>query len=107
MKKRARRKGTAFDGYVRERMKDAAFAEEYRRARVEIREIDRLVRSLDACRVAAELPKAELARRIRARPELIRRLFTADSPNPTLATLVKLADALDLKIELVPKHEVG
>ena len=107
MAKRARRMKTAFDRYVREHMQDAEFAKQYRQARDEVREIDRLVRSLDACRVAAQLPKAELARRIQARPELVRRLFTADSPNPTLATLVKLADALDLKLELVPKHKVA
>ena len=36
----------------------------------------------------------DLARRIEARPEVVRRLFTAGDSNPTLATVIKLAEAL-------------
>lgn len=39
-----------------------------------------------------------MARRAGVKPEAIRRLFSAQSPNPTLATLVALAGALDLEL---------
>ena len=94
---------TGFDAYFQTRMKDPDFATAYTTARSEIREVDRLVRFLDYIRVAADIPKAELARRIRATPEIVRRLFTSKAPNPTLTTMVKLADALGLRLELVPK----
>ena len=35
-------------------------------------------------------------------PEAVRRLFSVDSPNPTIGTLTALADALGL--ELVPQR---
>lgn len=45
-----------------------------------------------------------LARQIEARPEIVRRLFTADGANPTLATVLKLAEALGFHLELVPNR---
>ena len=91
----ARRTRTAFDKYVNQRMKDRAFAEEYEAARTEIEQIDKLVRFLDDARLAADMNKAELARRIGAKPEIVRRLFTTDSPNPTMKTMVKVGKPLD------------
>jgi len=99
------RKQTGFDKYLDQRLKDADFAAEYEEARREIDEVDRLVRFLDETRLAARLSKAELARRIRSKPEMVRRLFTSQSPNPTMSTMVKLADALGLRLELVPNDE--
>jgi DNA-binding phage protein len=94
---------TSFDSYFDKRMRDPAFAAGYAEARAQIDTIDSLVRLLDATRVAADVPKAELARRIDAKPEIIRRLFTTASPNPTMATVLKVADALGLTLQLVPK----
>ena len=36
------------------------------------------------------------------RPEVIRRLFSAESPNPTLSTLVALAEALEMELAAEP-----
>jgi transcriptional regulator with XRE-family HTH domain len=44
------------------------------------------------------MTKAELARRAGMAPEVVRRLFTAEGPNPTAATLVALADVLDVEL---------
>ena len=55
--------------------------------------------SLDAVPV-----KAELARRAGVKPEAIRRLFSAEKPNPTLTTLVALAGVLDLEIRPTPRR---
>ena len=38
------------------------------------------------------------------KPEAIRRLFSAEKPNPTLTTLVALAGALDLEIRPTPRR---
>jgi transcriptional regulator with XRE-family HTH domain len=48
------------------------------------------------------MTKAELARQAGMAPEAVRRLFTADGANPTAATLIALADALDVEIVARP-----
>lgn len=96
-------RGTAFDRYIRDRMKDPAFASAYRAARAEIDSVDALVRALDAARLMEGMSKAELARKINTAPEVLRRLFTAPSSNPTLDTVLKLAGAMGLRLQLVPR----
>jgi ribosome-binding protein aMBF1 (putative translation factor) len=63
---------------------------------------DQLVRAMDAARVELGMSKAELARRIGAKPEIVRRLFTARTANPTLNTVAQIADVLGLRLDLVP-----
>ena len=93
---------TAFDSYVAGQMKKPRFRTAYTKARREIDAVDQIVRALDAARIDAGISKAELARAISAKPEIVRRLFTTTTSNPTLATVVKLAAALGRKLELVP-----
>lgn len=102
----ARRK-TAFDKYFDQRMKDPAFASAYTEARAVIDSTDSLIRALDEARLLVGVSKAELARRIEARPEIVRRLFTAEDANPTLSTVLKLADALGFHLELVPNRQAA
>jgi hypothetical protein len=102
MRPTARRPKTGFDTFFESQMADPEFAAAYTEARAEIDGVDGLVRALDEARVAVGLSKAELARRIDAKPEVVRRLFTTDAPNPTMATVVKLATVLGLRFELVP-----
>ncbi|HMR75099.1 MAG TPA: helix-turn-helix transcriptional regulator [Polyangiaceae bacterium] len=99
----SKRKKTGFDKFFDERMRDAKFREGYEKVRSEIDAVDALVRALDAARVDAGVSKAELARQISAEPAAIRRLFTADRANPTLATFAKLAEALGYEILLAQK----
>ena len=94
--------GAAFDKYLAQRKNDPAFAKEYAEARAEIDSIDRLVNSLDQVREAKGVSKAALARAIGVRPEMVRRLMTAEGQNPTLRTVVKLASELGCHLELVP-----
>ena len=98
------RKKTAFDRYFDARMKDPAFASSYAEARAVIDSTDALIRALDKARLLLGVSKAELARQIAARPEIVRRLFTADDPNPTLSTVLRLAEALGFHLELVPNR---
>jgi DNA-binding phage protein len=93
---------TAFDKYFEKRMAKPEFARAYVDARAVIDSTDALVRALDEARLLGGLSKAELARRIEARPEVVRRLFTAHASNPTLETVLRLASALDFHLELVP-----
>ena len=101
----AGKRKTAFDRYLDERLRDKEFAREYTEARAEINTIDQIIRLLDTARKKLNLSKADLARRIGAKPEIVRRLLTAEDPNPTISTVVKIAAALDLRLDLVPKKE--
>jgi DNA-binding phage protein len=92
---------TGADRYFARRASEPGYAEAYDEARRRDA-IDRLVRALDDRREELGLSKAELARRAELAPEAVRRLFSADSPNPTIGTLTALADALGL--ELVPQR---
>jgi DNA-binding phage protein len=83
---------TGFDRYFDSRMNDAEYA------------TDKLVRALDDVRIAKGLSKAELARRISAKPEIVRRLFTAHSANPTITTVITVANALGLHLALLPNR---
>jgi DNA-binding phage protein len=96
----ARRK-TAFDQYVAKRMKSREFAEAYKRASIEIRAADELIRRLDEIRAANRISKAELARRTGIPAETIRKLFTAQDVNPTMNTFLRLSAGVGLNLELV------
>ena len=89
---------TGAERYFAERAEEPGFTDAYAEARRRIDQIDRLVLALDEHREALGITKAELARRADLAPEAIRRLFSTDSPNPTLATLTAIADALDLEL---------
>jgi ribosome-binding protein aMBF1 (putative translation factor) len=96
----AARRRTGFDKFFAAQMRDPSFAKRYPRARAEVDAVDRIVRALDEARVALGMSKAELARLISAKPEIVRRLFTSKAANPTLATVVKVASALGYTLEL-------
>jgi hypothetical protein len=91
---------TGFDRFLHEQMRDRSFARGMRRARQEVDAVDQIIRALDESRIDLRISKAELARSISAKPEIVRRLLTAKSPNPTLATVVKIAAALRLRVQL-------
>jgi len=82
-------------------MRDPTFAALSRDIAVKIRTTDRLVQALDSVRVANGMSKAELARRINAKPEIVRRLFTTRSANPTMATIIAITKALGFHLVLV------
>ena len=93
---------TGAERYLNSRRSSADYELAYGAARRRIDQIDSIVRMLDQRRCTLELSKAELARRSNLRPEVIRRLFSAKSPNPTLSTLVALAEALEMELTAKP-----
>ncbi|MFI5296746.1 MAG: helix-turn-helix domain-containing protein [Polyangiales bacterium] len=97
----ARTQKTAFDKFFDEQMAAPGFAKAYTEARAEVDAIDRIVRAIDEARVQRDMTKADLARVSGIRPELVRRLFTADSPNPTLDTVVRLMAAVGCTLDVV------
>lgn len=100
---RSQRPKTSFDKYFATQLKDATFKREYERARREIDSVDAFVRALDARREEAGVSKAALAQRVGMSPEIVRRLFTAADPNPTLDTVMRLVVALDCNLGLEPR----
>lgn len=96
---------TAFNKYVEGRMKDPTFAASSRDVTAKIDATDKLVQALDSVRLANGMSKAALARRIGAKPEIVRRLFTARSPNPTLSTVIAVMNALGFHLTLVPNRK--
>jgi transcriptional regulator with XRE-family HTH domain len=67
---------------------------------------DDLVRSLDTRRQELGLTKADLAQRSKLPPAAVRRLFSQQHKNPTLTTLVAIADALDVRVCAVTSNDV-
>ena len=98
-------KKTAVDRYFDARMKNPEFAAAYRDERAIIDSTDTLIRLLDEARALDGVSKADLARKMEARPEIVRRLFTAKDSNPTLVTILKLVAALGFRLELVPNRD--
>lgn len=89
---------TGAERYLAEQTRDPEYRDAYEEARRRIDQVDNLVRALDGRREQLGLTKADLARRADLAPEAVRRLFSADSPNPTASTLAALADALELDL---------
>ena len=56
----------------------------------------------DQARERSGLTKADVARRIDAKPEIVRRLLTEAGSNPTMTTVLKVAAAVGCHLELVP-----
>jgi DNA-binding phage protein len=95
---------TGAERYLARRLEDPEYRDAYEQARERIDQIDAVIRALDERRAELRLTKAELARRAGVKPEAIRRLFSAEKPNPTLATLAALAGALDLELRPQPRR---
>jgi DNA-binding phage protein len=93
---------TGFDKWVATKLKSPGFAKAHQDARKHIEAVDGIVRALDQIREDSGISKAELARSIDAKPEIVRRLFTKAGANPTLETVVEIAAALGLELQLVP-----
>ena len=93
---------TAAEKHLDRQLSDPSYASAYERASRRTAMFDDVVRSLEARREELGMTKAELARRADMPPAVIRRLFSQQHKNPTLASLAAIADALELKICVAP-----
>lgn len=64
--------------------------------------VRRILQAIEEERERQQLSKAELASIAGMPPAAVRRLLTAEGSNPTLRTVVSVADALGFEIELKP-----
>ena len=101
-----KREKTAFELDFERDMENPEYRAAYLAARARIDAIDALVRSIDQARVEQHMSKAALARRMGVAPEAIRRLFSAETPNPTIKTVIGAASALGYRLNLEPADEV-
>jgi ribosome-binding protein aMBF1 (putative translation factor) len=86
-----------------ERMRDPEFRAAHEQAAGAIAQTDHIIRTLDELRVEMGVSKAELARRIDRNASSIRRLFTAQQARPELPLIAEIAEALGLRIAVVPE----
>jgi ribosome-binding protein aMBF1 (putative translation factor) len=89
-----------FNALLAEKLEEPEFARHYAAESARIAAIDAVVNQLDDAREASKLSKAQLARAIGSDPSVVRRLLSAQTVNPTLATVAELAAVLGLKITL-------
>lgn len=93
------KKQTARQRWLAKRVKSPTFAAEFQKAREEIDVVDGFIRTLDERRAELGMSKEELARRVSQNPSALRRLLTSGG-NPSLKTVVELADAVGLVLRL-------
>ena len=95
---------TGAEHYFADQQRDPDYRRAYKAAKARIARTDALVRALDERREQRGMTKAALAKAAGLQPEVVRRLFTMDAPNPTASTLLALAEALDLEVVARPKQ---
>jgi DNA-binding phage protein len=91
---------TAYEQYRAKQLADPGFRALYEQNRSEIELIDTILSHIEKRRTELGLSKADLARLMGARPESVRRLLSAQSSNPTLFTVMKLASVLGMQIDI-------
>jgi DNA-binding phage protein len=82
------------------------YEEAYHAATRRITMFDDVVSALDARRRELGLTKADVANRANMPPAAVRRLFSQQRKNPTLTTLVAIADALSLSVSVLPRKPI-
>ena len=86
-----------------ERMRDPEFRAAYEQAAGAIAQTDHIIRTLDEMPAELGISKAELARQIDRNASSIRRLFTAHQAKPELPLIAAIAEALGLRLALIPE----
>ena len=93
---------TVFWTDLQQDLQDPEFRRAYVLETMRISATDDIVNAFDEAREQAGMSKADLARAIGLEPASIRRLFSAQAPNPTIGTLSDIATALGLRITIEP-----
>ena len=93
---------TAFWADLQEDLQDPEFRRAFVLETMRIAATDDIVNAFDEARERAGISKADLARAIGMEPASLRRLFSAQTPNPTIGTLSDIATALGLRITVEP-----
>ena len=89
---------TGAEKYLERRRSEPGYRDAYETASRRVGMFDAVVSALDERRTELGITKAELARRADIPAAAIRRLFSQQHKNPTLTSLVAIADALDVSL---------
>jgi hypothetical protein len=95
---------TNFESYLEAQLEDPVVKAEFDAFGAHIRSVQVLMAHFDARRVELGINKTDIAKQLNLQPSNVRRWFTAQKQNPSFASMVELADCLDLEIKLVPKN---
>lgn len=97
--------GAAFEEFLDEQLADPEFKAGFERKLAKVKSMAAVLRVIEDVREQENVPKAEVARRMERHPSAVSRLLSGDGPNPTLDTLVDLADALGLELDVRIKRQ--
>jgi len=97
--------GQAFEQFLGEQLQDPEFKAGFERKLAKVKSIAEVMHVIEAVREEEGVAKAELARRMERKPSAVSRLLGAGGANPTLDTLVDLADALGLELDIRIKRQ--
>lgn len=97
-----------FNELLEREAENLEFARAFAAESARIEAIDSILNALDAAREAAGIEKAALARAMGVKPSSVRRLLSAEQPNPTLGTVAEMAAALGYQVTLkrLPKQDL-
>jgi ribosome-binding protein aMBF1 (putative translation factor) len=97
--------GQAFEQFLDRKLQDPEFKAGFERKLAKVKSIAEVINVIETVREEEGLAKAELARRMDRKPSAISRLLSGSGANPTLDTLVDLADALGLELDIRIKRQ--
>jgi transcriptional regulator with XRE-family HTH domain len=95
---------TNFEAYLEAQLQDPAVKAEFDAYGAHIRSVQVLMAYFDARSDELGMNKTDIARQLNLQPSNVRRWFTGQKQNPSFASMVELANCLDLEIKLVPKN---
>jgi hypothetical protein len=93
--------GAAFREYLEKELPTPRARAQFYSDVEKIRSIAKLFSVLEGWRDQSNLPKAEIARRLRKQPPAISRWFSSEDPNPTIKTLIDLCSSMNLHVRVV------
>jgi ribosome-binding protein aMBF1 (putative translation factor) len=102
-KQQLKRAGEVFEGDLTRDLRDPEFARIYALKLAKVNAIADILGAIEAAREEKHLSKAEIGRRIDRKPSAVSRLLGGSEQNPTWDTLVDLAYAVDLELEVKVK----
>lgn len=79
----------------------------YERTKHQVVVTRQILQRIDAERERRGMSKADLAHLIGMTPSVVRRLFASEASNPGLGTVVAMADALELCVQVGPPARRG
>lgn len=99
-----KRAGEVFEADLAQHLTDPEFARIFALKLAKINGMADIISAIEKAREEKHISKAEIGRRIERKPSAISRLLNGTEQNPTWDTLVDLAYAVDLELEVKVKR---